>query len=140
MKSKVFVALGMGLAFGTGVAVGLTLPVLFIWRIIRSLPKSIELTEAGTPVMATVTRIATFKVGKPFIIPSSRNNRNTTPGEIYRLFACWQHPETGKKYTLSGMIKDPNEFQVGSSAPFMVNYSNPKFHHLEQIPGERTDA
>ena len=140
MKSKVFVALGLGLAFGSGVAVGLTLPVLFILRVIRSLPKSIELMEAGTPVRATVTRIATYKVGKPFIVTPSEHVRNLMPREIYRLFARWQHPETGKTYTLSGMIKDPDEYPVGSLAPFLVNYSNPKFHQLEQVLGERTDA
>ncbi len=140
MKSKILVASGIGLAFGTGVAVGLLLPVLFIWRIIRSLPKSIELMEAGTPVRAIVTRIATYKVGKPFIVTSSEHARNSVPREIYRLYARWQHPETGKAYTLSGMIKDPDEFPVGSFAPFLVNYSNPKFHQLEHLPDEHTDA
>lgn len=140
MKSKVFVALGLGVAFGTGVAVGLALPVLFILRIIRSLPKSIGLMEAGTPVRATVTRIATYKVGKPFIITSGEHAANPVPREIYRLFARWQHPETGKIYTLSGMIKDPDEFPVGSFAPFLVNYSNPKFHQLEHLPDEHAEA
>ena len=102
MRTKVLGALSIGFAFGTGVVLGIALPLWLIWRIFTSLHKTIELAETGTRVMATVTRIATYQVGPAIIDTSGVKNRGTFSRKIYRLSARWQHPQTRKVYTLRG--------------------------------------
>src|SRR5258708_23257599 len=121
MRTKILGALSMGIAFGTGVVLGIALPIWLIWRIFTSLHKTfVELADNGTRVMATVTPIATSQVGPPIIDTSGVKDRGTFPRKIYRLSARWQHPETGKVYTLRGVVNDPSKFPVGSSVPFLV--------------------
>jgi hypothetical protein len=140
MRTKVLGALSIGFAFGTGVVLGIALPILFIWRIFTSLHKTIELAETGTRVMATVTRIATYQVGPAIIDTSGVKDRGTFSRKIYRLSARWQHPETRKVYTLRGMVKDPSKFPVGSSVPFLVDYDNPRWHRMEDLGGGQTSG
>ncbi len=139
MRTKILGALSMGIAFGTGVVLGIALPIWLIWRIFTSLHKTfVELAETGTRVMATVTHIATSQVGPPIIDTSGVKDRGTFPRKIYRLSARWQHPETGKVYTLRGVVNDPSKFPVGSSVPFLVDYNNPRWHRMEDLGGGQT--
>ena len=139
MRTKVLGALSIGFAFGTGVVLGVALPIWLIWRIFTSLHKTVDLAETGTRVMATVTRIATSQVGPAIIDTSGVKDRSTfSRKKIYHLFARWQHPETGKVYTLRGMVKDPSKFPVGSSVPFLVDYDNPRWHRMEDLGGGQT--
>ena len=85
MRTKVLGALSIGFAFGTGVVLGIALPILFIWRIFTSLHKTIELAETGTRVMATVTRIATYQVG-PAITHGMRNEMHFS---VNWLWTCY---------------------------------------------------
>src|SRR5215470_11167685 len=130
MRTKLLGALSIGFAFGIGVVVGITLPLWLSWRIFTALHKTVELAQTGTRVMATVTHIATYQVGPPIIDTSGVKVKGTFPRKIYRLSARWQHPETGKVYTLRGMVKDPSKFPVGSSVPFLVDYNHPRWHRM----------
>ena len=106
--------------------ISLGLAIFFIWRFIVGFKKVLDLQTSGTQVMATVTRIETLQVRS-----IGRPSQQVKSPQMYRLIATWQHPETGKPYTLKAPIRSPENFPIGSSVSFLVNYDNPRWHRLE---------
>jgi hypothetical protein len=111
--------------------ISLGLAIFFIWRFIIGLKKIADLEASGTQVMATVTRIETFETRSISIGSASQHDK--PPRKMYRLLASWQHPQTGKTYTLKAPIRSPEKFPIGSSVSFLVNYDNPRWHRLEDL-------
>ena len=134
VKPKVLMLLWIGLAYVSGILTSISIYILLIRRIVSSVRKMAALAKTGTRVNATVTRIKTLKTSTPvtFEFPGGmKRNTNAAPQTIYRLYARWQHPETGKKYTLKGMITNSaaySAYPVGSSIPFLVDYTHPQTH------------
>ncbi|HEX6482532.1 MAG TPA: hypothetical protein VF043_27120 [Ktedonobacteraceae bacterium] len=108
--------------------ISLGLAIFFIWRFVTGFKKMADLQESGKQVMATVTRIETFEVRSSIVHPEQQAK---LPRQMYRLIATWQHPETGKSYTLKAPIRSPENFPIGSSVAFLVNYDNPRWHRLD---------
>jgi len=107
--------------------ISLGLAIFFIWRFIIGFKKMADLQATGKQVMATVTRIETFEVHSI----GRRSQQAKFPRKMYRLNATWQHPETGKAYTLKAPIRSPENFPIGSSVSFLVDYDNPRWHRLD---------
>lgn len=108
--------------------------IVFVWRMIVGVMKMSDLIKVGTSATATVVRIEesvarSISIGTP---------KQTTSRTIYRLIANWQHPLTGKTYTLRAQISQPDRFPVGSSVNFLVNYDDPRFHQLTDVLGAFT--
>src|SRR5215469_7675319 len=115
--SLLLIALSLLLNILLGVA------IFFIWRIMISIKYMTDLGASGTQVMATVTRIETLEV--PLTYFTGRSSQHAKPPrKIYRLHASWQHPQTGKTYTLKAPIFYPDKIPIGSSVSFLVNYDN----------------
>ena len=112
--------------------IGLALAIFFIWRIIINIKNMIDLEASGTQVMATVTHIETREARLTRLTGSSSQHAKP-PRKLYRLNASWQHPQTGKTYTLKAPIFYPEKFPIGSSVSFLVNYDNPRLHRLEDL-------
>jgi len=109
--------------------ISLGLAIFFIWRIILAVKKMADLETTGTQAIATVTRIETLETRS-----LGNSSRRTMPTRtMYRLVATWQHPQTGKSYTLRATIRHPDRFPIGSSVSFLVNYDNPRWHRLEDL-------
>lgn len=137
MKSRTLTVLVcISLAYVSGILTGISIFVLLIWKVISGVRKTVELAKTGTRVAATATRIKIYKVSQPvtFDFPSGmKRKKDGVPQVMYRLFARWQHPETGKVYTLKGIITKPDAYAVGSPVPFLVDYHNPKRHLLASM-------
>ncbi len=110
------------------------LVIVFIWHMIVGFKKMSDLLKTGTSATATVVRVET-SVARSITIGSPKR---TTSRTIYRLVANWQHPQTGKTYTLTAPISHPNRFPVGSSVNFFVNYDDPRFYSLADVSGAFT--
>ena len=115
--------------------ISLGLAIFLIWRIIVKFKEMADLTTSGTRVMATVTSIEAKERGT---ITLTTPMRVKMPGKIYRIVATWQHPQTGKTYTLVAPTSVPDRFPIGSSAAFLVNYNNPLIHRLQDVAGAFT--
>ena len=128
---KKFSLLGLGIGIGTGLLVGVTLPILYFRLIIYNIRKNMELAKTGTRVMATVTRVITHNV-KSFNFNSENfTYEGQTPKKVYSLVARWQNPQTGKSYTLKSPIRNAEQFPVGSPVFFLIDAQHPKRHLLD---------
>lgn len=128
LRKSILVSL-ITLSLLLNVSIGLV--IVFIWRMIVGFKKMSDLLKNGTPTTAMVVRVEesvarSISIGTP---------KQTTPKTIYRLVASWQHPQTGKMYTLKAPISHPERFPIGSSVDFFVNYDDPRIHRLADVLG-----
>ena len=125
--AKPLLLLLVALSFLLNISLGLA--IFFIWRGIIRVKKMAKLESSGTQVMATVTGIEALET-RPL---GSSAQHARPPWKMYRLLASWQHPQTGRTYTLKAPIRSPEKFPIGSSVSFLVNYNNPRWHRLEDL-------
>ena len=109
--------------------VSIGLAIAFIWCMIVGFKKMSDLLKTGKPTTATVVRVEE-SMARSISIDTPKQ---TTTKTIYRLVASWQHPQTGKTYTLKAPISYPERFPVGSSVDFFVNYDDPRVHRLADM-------
>ncbi len=121
----------LSLGVGIGLLIGIALPILYIWWIIYNIRGIHEVSTSGTRVMATVTRVMTREVQS--YVYENHSFKKGAPKKIHHLVTRWQDPQTGKTYTLKGIVKNPDKFPVGSSIPFLINAQHPRWHRLENM-------
>ena len=131
LKKSLFVLL-ITLSLLLNVSVGAV--IVLVWRLIINVQKMSDLLKTGTLTAATVVRVEksvarSISIGTP---------KQTTSRIRYRLVARWQHPQTGKGYTLRAPIPQPENFPVGSSVNFYVNLDDPRIHRLADVLGAFT--
>jgi len=123
--------LGFGVAVGTGLLVGFSLPILFFWWLFYNIRKIVELARTGTRVTATVTRIITRDVQSFNFSSKDFTFEGQVPKKVYHLVARWQNPQTGKTYTLRSPVRNAEMFPVGSSVIFLIDMQHPRRHLLD---------